>query len=78
MCNFVNNLFTGNNNTLYSNNRMGNRNFHSKLRITIFQINSISLSPLKEFILILDLDIVENYAKDVHERFLENLGTVAR
>ena len=31
MCRFLNNLFTvtGNNNTMYSKNRIGNRKFHS-------------------------------------------------
>ena len=41
MCSFFNKLFTdiGNNNTMYSKNRIGNRKFYSKLIIIIFQIN---------------------------------------
>ena len=37
MCSFLNNLFTvtGNNNTMHSKNRIGNRNFHFKLPIII-------------------------------------------
>ena len=48
MCSFFNQLFTitGINN---SNNRIGNRKFHSKLPIIVFQINSISLIESKEF-----------------------------
>ena len=51
MCSFFNKLFTviGNNNTVHSKNRFGNRNFHSKLSIIVFQINSISLIELEEF-----------------------------
>ena len=51
MCSFLNNLFTvtGNNNTIYSENRIGNRKFHSKLPIVVFQINSISLIGSEEF-----------------------------
>ena len=51
MCTFLNNLFivTGNNNTMYSKDRIGNRNFDSKLPIIVFQINSISLIESKEF-----------------------------
>ena len=38
---FYNNLFTvtGNNYTMHSKDRMGNRNFHSKLPIIVFQSN---------------------------------------
>ena len=45
MCSFFNNLFTvaGNNNTVYSKNRIGYRNVHFKLQIIVFQINSISV-----------------------------------
>ena len=51
MCSFLNNLFTvaGNNNTIYSKNRIGNRNVDSKLPIIVFQINSISLIESEEF-----------------------------
>ena len=53
MCSFLNNLFTaaGNtcNNTVYSKNRIGKRNVHSKLPIIVFQINSISLTDSGEF-----------------------------
>ena len=51
MCSFFNNLFTvtGNDNTVYSKIRIGNRNFHSKLPIIVFQINSISLIQSEEF-----------------------------
>ena len=51
MCSFLNNLFTitGNNNTMYSKNRIGNKNVHSKLPIIVFQINSISLIESEEF-----------------------------
>ena len=51
MCNFFNKLFTitGNNNTVYSKNRIGNRKFNSKLPIIVFQINSISLIKSDEF-----------------------------
>ena len=51
MCSFVDNLFTvtGNNDTMHSKNRIGNRNFQSKLRISVFQINSISLIESEEF-----------------------------
>ena len=43
MCSYFNNLFTvtSNNNTMYSKNRIGNRNILSKLPIIVFQINSI-------------------------------------
>ena len=46
MCSFFNNLFTitGNNNTMYSKNGIGNRNFHSKLPTIVFQIDSIQTS----------------------------------
>ena len=49
MCSFFNKLFnvTVNNNTIYSKNRISNRNFHSKLTIILSQINSISL--IEEF-----------------------------
>ena len=51
MCNFLNNLFTvtGNNNTICSKNKIGNRNVHFKLPIAIFQINSISLIESEEY-----------------------------
>ena len=53
MCSFFNKYFTvtGNNNTmyLYNKNRIGNRKFHSKLPIIVFQISSISLIQSKEF-----------------------------
>ena len=44
MCSFFNKLFTvtGNNNTMYSKNRIGYRKFHSKLPIIVFQINSLA------------------------------------
>ena len=34
---------TGNNNITHSKNRIGNRNFHSKLQINVFQINSCNI-----------------------------------
>ena len=48
---FFNKLFTitGNDNTMYSKNRIGNRKFHSKLLIIVFHINSISLIESEEF-----------------------------
>ena len=51
MCSFFNIFFTvtGNNNTMYSKNRIDNREFHSKLPIIVFQINSISLFESEEF-----------------------------
>ena len=51
MCSFFNKLFTvtGSNNTMYSKNMIGNRKFHSKLPIIVFQINSISLIEPEEF-----------------------------
>ena len=51
MCSFFNNLFTvtGNNNTIYSKDMIGNKNFHSKLLIIVFQINSVSLIESEEF-----------------------------
>ena len=50
MCSFVDNLFTvTGSNTMHSKNRIGNRNFHSKLPISVFQINSISLIESEEF-----------------------------
>ena len=51
MPSYFNNLFTvaGNKNTIYSKNRIGNRNVHSKLPIIVFQINSISLIESEEF-----------------------------
>ena len=51
MCSFLNNLFTvtGNNNTMNSKNRVGNKNVHSKLPVIVFQINSISLIESEEF-----------------------------
>ena len=51
MRSFVNNLFTvtGNNNTMYSTNKIGNRKFRSTLPIIVFQINSISSIESEEF-----------------------------
>ena len=51
MCSFFKCLFiiTGNNNAMYSKNRIGNRYFVSNLRIIVFQINSISLIESEEF-----------------------------
>ena len=51
MCGLINSLFTvtGNNNTMYSRNRIGNRNSHFKLPIIVLQINSISLIKSEEF-----------------------------
>ena len=51
MCSFFDKLFavTGINNSMYSNNRIGNRNVHSKLPIIAFRINSISLIESEEF-----------------------------
>ena len=51
MFSFLNNLstVTGNNNTIYSKNRIGYTKFHSKLPIIVFQINSISLIESEEF-----------------------------
>ena len=45
ICSFFNKLVnvTGNNNTINSKNRTGNRNVQSKLTIILSQINSISL-----------------------------------
>ena len=40
---------TGNNDTMYSESRIGNSNFHSKLPFIVFQINSISLIGSEEF-----------------------------
>ena len=50
MCSFFNSIFTvtGNNNTMCSKNRIGNRNFNSKLLIIVFHINSISLVESEE------------------------------
>ena len=46
MCSFFNKVFTaiGNNYTLYSKNRIGNRKFHSKLPIIVFQITVTQLA----------------------------------
>ena len=51
MCGLINSLFTvtGNNNTMHSENRIGNTNYNFKLPIIVFQINSISLIESKEF-----------------------------
>ena len=71
MCSFLNNLFTvtGNNNTRYSKNRIGNRNFHSKIPIIVFQINSINLIESEEFTEISILfRIPESTVKDVYRR----------
>ena len=45
MCSFFKSLFTvtGNNNTINSKSRTGNRHLNSNLPIIVFQINSISL-----------------------------------
>ena len=44
-CNFFNKLFTvtGNNNIVYSTNRIGDRKFYSQLPIIVFQTSSINL-----------------------------------
>ena len=44
MCSFFNKLFTvtGNNNTMYSENRIGNRNFHFKLPIIVFKLTQLA------------------------------------
>ena len=51
MGSFLNNLFTvkGNNNTMYSKNRICNRNVHFKIPIIVLQINSVSLIESEEF-----------------------------
>ena len=51
MCSFLNNWFTVavNINTMYCKNGIGNRNFHSKLPIIVFQINLINLIESKQF-----------------------------
>ena len=51
MCSFFDNLFTvtGNNNIMYSKNRIGNRNLHSKLALIVFQMNSFGLIESAEF-----------------------------
>ena len=51
MFSFLKDLFTvtGNNNKMYSKNRIGHRNVHSKLQIVVFQINSISSIESGEF-----------------------------
>ena len=52
MCSLINSLFTvtGNNNTMYSKNSIGNRNVYFKLPIIVFQNNSIRLEFHKAFI----------------------------
>ena len=35
---------------MYSKNRIGKRNFHSKILIIVFQINSINLIESEEFV----------------------------
>ena len=40
---------TGNDNKMYSKNSIGNRNFHSKLALIVFQINSVGLIESEEF-----------------------------
>ena len=62
MCSFFNKNFTatGNNNTMYSKNNIGNRIFHSKLPIIAFQINSISLIESEEF---REPSIISHHAK---------------
>ena len=51
MHSYINSIFTvsGNNNTMHSKHKIGNRNIHSKLPIIVFQINSISLIESEEF-----------------------------
>ena len=51
MCGLFNKFFTvnGNSNTMYRKNRIGNRKFHSKLTIIVFQINSVNLIESEEF-----------------------------
>ena len=51
MSSFLSNLFTvtGNNNTMYSKDRIGKGNFDSKISVIVFQINSISLIESEEF-----------------------------
>ena len=51
MCSLINSLFTvtGHNNTMHSKIRIGNRNYHFKLPIIVFQITSISLIESEEF-----------------------------
>ena len=51
MCSFFYDLFTvtGNNNTIHSKDKIGNKIFHSKLPIIGFQINSISFIESEEF-----------------------------
>ena len=51
VCSFFNRFFTvtGNNYTMYSKNRIGNRKFYTKLPIIVFQVNSISLIESEEF-----------------------------
>ena len=51
MCSFFNIFLTiaGNNNTMHNKNRIGNKNFHSKLQIIVFQINSTSSIESEEF-----------------------------
>ena len=51
MCSLINSLFivTGNNNAMYSKNRIGNTNYNFKLPIIVFQINSITLIESEEF-----------------------------
>ena len=50
MCSFFKSSFTvtGNNNTINSNNRIGSRNFYSKLSIIVFQIYLIRLIESEE------------------------------
>ena len=49
MCSSFSDLFTvtGNNNIMYSKNRIGHRKFYSKLSITVFQITSVRLTSSK-------------------------------
>ena len=51
MCSFLKDLFTvtDNNNTMYSKNRIGDRNVHSKPPIAVFQIKSINSIESEEF-----------------------------
>ena len=42
-------IVTGNDDKMYSKNSIGNRNFHSKLALIVFQINSVGLIESEEF-----------------------------
>ena len=77
MCSFFNDLFTvtGNNNTIYSKDRIGNKNFQSKLLIIVFQIDSISLIESEEFTE--NLDCIAGNCIQTAEK-LRQLGTCDR